>query len=82
MAKFQSVIWNCKKVHMRDWKYAPCMVTDSPKKKFVMNMQLRQCIVRINPFPLKKNRKSQILADFFDFFKKPSALKTGICRNL
>jgi len=34
------------------------MVIDSLKKRFVMNMQLRQCFSRDKPFRLKKARKS------------------------
>jgi len=59
------------------------MVIDSFQKRFVMNMQFRQCFSRAKPFRLKKARKSQILSVFFYFqksqrcSKKPRILKSG-----
>ena len=41
------------------------MVIDSFQKRFLMNMQLRQCFSRAKPFRLKK---SQILPDFVWLF--------------
>jgi len=36
--------------------FALCMVIDSCQKRFVMNMQLRRCFAKDNPFRLKKAR--------------------------
>jgi len=38
------------------------MVTDSRQKRFVMNMQLRQCFARAKTFRVKKSGKDQILS--------------------
>jgi len=54
--------------------FAPFMVIDSHQKRFVINMQLRQCLARAKPFRLKKIKK-RILTGIFDFQKNPSASK-------
>jgi len=51
----------------------PCMVTDSRQKRFVMNMQLKQCFARAKPVRLKKR---QILSGFFLFPKKAKGVQT------
>jgi len=43
----------------------PCMVMDSRQRRFVMNMQFRQCFAWAKPFRLKKARTTQILSGFF-----------------
>jgi len=48
------------------------MVLDSFQRRFVMNMQLRQCFFRSKPFLLKKAR---FCLAFFDFQKKPKVFK-------
>ena len=57
--------------------FAPCMVIDSPLKKFAMNTQLRQYFSRANIFRLKKG-----FVQLFCFSKKPSALKNPEFRHL
>jgi len=48
--------------------FASCMAIDSRQKRFVMNMQPRQCFARAKFFPTEK-------IQFFDFQTNPSALK-------
>ena len=46
------------------------MVIDSFQKRFLMNMQLRQCISKAKPFRLKKKtEKARFCLAFFDFQK-------------
>jgi len=42
------------------------MAVDPCQKRFVMNMQLRQCFARGKPFRLKKSQKKQILFGVFE----------------
>jgi len=42
--------------------FGPCMVIDSRQKRFVMNMQLRQCFATAKHFRLKNARKGHILS--------------------
>ena len=51
------------------------MVIDSRQKRFVKNMQLRQCFGRAKPFRLKKSRKVRLCL-FFLFPKKKCWKKT------
>jgi len=51
------------------------MVIDSCQKRFVMNVQLRQCLARAKSFRMKKIKNSQILTGIFDFQKKSRASK-------
>jgi len=44
--------------------FAPCMFIDPRQKKFVMNVQLRQCFVRVKPFLLESQKRR----DFVCFF--------------
>jgi len=48
------------------------MVIDSFQKRFLMNMQLRQCFSRAKLFQLKKVKKSQVLSVFFFLISKKS----------
>jgi len=60
------------------------MVIDSRQKRFVMNMQLRQCLARAKPFRLKKIKmKNQVLTGIFDLKKNtPGASKKHEFQNL
>jgi len=58
-------------------------VIDSRHKRFVINVQFRQCFVRVKPFRQKKSQKKQDFVCFiFNFRKKPSALKKPEFQNL
>jgi len=48
------------------------MVIDTFQRRFVMNMQLRQCFSRSKPFRLKKSQRFYLAS--FDFQKKPKVL--------
>ena len=55
--------------------FAPYMVIDSCQKRFILNLQLRQCFARAKPFTLKKNKKPDFYWYFLFNHKKPSASK-------
>jgi len=57
---------------------ASCMVIDCLQRRFVMNMQLRQCFSRSKPVRLKKKpEKARFCLAFFDFQKKSKMIKQG-----
>jgi len=51
------------------------MVIDPRRKRFVMNMQLRQCFARAKPIRLKISQKNPDFSGFFYFQKKLKVLK-------
>jgi len=59
---------------------APCMVIDPRRKRFLMNMQLRQCFARVKPIRLKISQKKPDFSGFF-YFKKKNKLATLLHKN-
>jgi len=51
------------------------MAIDPRRKKFVMNMQLRQCFARAKPIRLKISLKEAEFSGVFHFPKKPKVFK-------
>jgi len=51
------------------------MVIDSFQKRFVMNMQLRQCFSRAKPFRLKKSQEKPDFVWLFSEIKKAKGIQ-------
>ena len=57
--------------------FVPYMVIDSHQKRFVLNLQLRQCFARAKPFTLKKNKNPDFYW-YFLFSQKAKCVKKSL----